>query len=262
MNSFFFFLALTGTFSADTPAMTEGDRWGSSVTDNIVEVGMVVPINSYTRNDSDEVLPPDLSAPTFVPPRYTISDFCAGIPVPGTVPVGWGIGNLGELESRREEICAADMNQSLTLEAISTAFQDQASTIIDAGEFHIQPETTSILINKDTYFSSTAVEHTTMLTVAEQEIPIKITPQSYHWQFGDGEEQITSTGGRGWPDGQIRHPYHQQGTYRPTVVVAWSAVVRLPSGTWIQVPGTGYTQSTGREFTVREARAVLTYRTR
>ncbi|USR80061.1 PKD domain-containing protein [Arcanobacterium pinnipediorum] len=182
--------------------------------------------------------------------------------MPEGIPIGFGLGNLAELERQRDQICAEDPDNSPSLAEISEAFKDQASAVINGGQLQNQPANVALLLNKETYFSSTAASHSAALNVAGHSISIKLTPTSYHWDFGDGEEQKTASAGGIWPDGQVRHAYQRSGTYQPAVTVTWSAIAQLPSGSWVPVPGIGYTRVLGQELVVNEARAVLTYNSR
>ncbi|WP_216387799.1 hypothetical protein [Arcanobacterium phocae] len=241
----------------------ESDNWNASVSKNIVTVGVTVPIEN-PRYDLGKNLSVDESKSflTFPDPTYTMADFCANKPIPSTMHIGQGLGNVIELEKHRKALCDTEKSSDLDIADIAQAVHDQASTIIDHGDLEIQPSGSEVLVNKDVYFLSTAHERHSSVTVGGHQIDIHLVPQMYKWNFGDGKLMDTLSPGGMWPDGDVQHSYKYGGYVQPDVTVVWKVEAQLPSGAWIKVPGDAETKAFGKELTVVEAHSALTYRSR
>ncbi|WP_216381584.1 hypothetical protein [Arcanobacterium phocae] len=244
-------------------AVGESDNWNASVSQDIVTVGVAVPIEN-PQYDPGTTLSEDnnKSFLTFPDPTYTMADFCANKPIPSTMHIGRGLGNVIELEKHRKALCDSEMSSDLDVADIAQAVHDQASTIIDRGDLEIQPSGSEVLVNKDVYYLSTAHEHRSSVTVAGHQIGIHLVPQMYKWNFGDGNLMDTLSLGGMWPNGDVQHSYKYGGHVQPDVTVVWKVEAQLPSGAWIKVPGDAETKAFGKELTVVEAHSALTYRSR
>lgn len=214
------------------------------------------------HNSHGENLNPTTSVLAQSPSLYTLADFCAGKQFPSSLKAGWGIGNVRELEARREELCAQREENGVSLDDIMQAVHDQASQIIDSGKVIVQPSAGTILVNKDVFYFSTASEHVSAVKVAGENIPLRLTPVSFRWDFGDGNELSTQSPGGKWPDGDVVHAYQKSGRYTPRLDIFWKVDVRLPKAPWLQLPNLGHTQAIGEELDLVEAKTVLTYRSR
>ncbi|SDU81554.1 hypothetical protein SAMN04489737_1549 [Arcanobacterium phocae] len=240
-----------------------GDIWSSSADGNAVTIHatreFVLP--SVVQGVT-EGMPRNGSTLTFPDPTYTMADFCANKPIPSTMHIGQGLGNVIELEKHRKALCDTEKSSDLDIADIAQAVHDQASTIIDHGDLEIQPSGSEVLVNKDVYFLSTAHEHHSSVTVGGHQIDVHLIPQMYKWNFGDGKLMDTLSPGGMWPDGDVQHSYKYGGYVQPDVTVVWKVEAQLPSGAWIKVPGDAETKAIGKELTVVEAHSALTYRSR
>lgn len=83
-------------------------------------------------------------------------------------------------------------------------------------------------------------------------------PVQFVWNFGDGEDKVTSDSGRPWNPrqaGSIAHMYEIRGRYEVEVEVVWEARWRLGSGAWQSL---GYfSNSDAIDYPVRQVVALL-----
>ncbi|WP_455952489.1 PKD domain-containing protein [Arcanobacterium haemolyticum] len=247
--------SILSIFTMITPA--QEDQWRSDVVKNKITVIRIGKIEAQA--------PPSLSGNSvdgrvaiITPkPTYTMADFCAGKKFPSTIKTGWGLGDVAQLERHREELCKEGKPVGPSTEDIMAAIREHASRIIQAGVVHVQP-TSDVLVNKPTYFFSTAEAHQVDVIVGQIPVKLKLLPQYYHWDFGDGTKLTTQTAGGQWPNGDVTHEYRRSGTFQPSVLTTWSISMKLPQGMWIPVPGEGNTSAQASPIRVSEARAVLT----
>ncbi|UJP40099.1 PKD domain-containing protein [Cellulomonas palmilytica] len=95
----------------------------------------------------------------------------------------------------------------------------------------------------------------------EYGVDVVVTPESYTWDFGDGETVVTADPGRPYPAFVVTHTYLDLGRRTISLTTAWSGRYRLdmdPSGRWRDVEGTTHTVDQGEEFEVIELRGHLT----
>jgi len=91
-------------------------------------------------------------------------------------------------------------------------------------------------------------------------VDVRVKPESYTWEFGDGEKLTTRRPGRPYPAFDVTHMYAQPGRGQITLTTTWSATYRLdddPAHKWRDVHGTVQTTDTGIEFEIIEWRTRL-----
>ncbi|MFN2488844.1 MAG: PKD domain-containing protein [Actinomycetota bacterium] len=83
-------------------------------------------------------------------------------------------------------------------------------------------------------------------------------PVQYVWDFGDGDERVTSDPGRPWASGRvgsISHLYETRGSYDLSVEQIWEARWRIAGGAW-RTLGL-FSNSDARAYGVRQVVPVL-----
>lgn len=137
--------------------------------------------------------------------------------------------------------------------------RDNAQMIIDSGVLTFEPVSGEVVINKDTYFASSATAYTAQVTVLNTPLELRFVPTAYAWDLGDGTRFTTATPGGPYPRGDVRGQYTSPGTYTPSLRISWDASIRIVGGGgWYNVPGDAYTVTVGQPLTSVEAEAVLT----
>jgi len=80
---------------------------------------------------------------------------------------------------------------------------------------------------------------------------------TWHWAYGDGAVQDTSSPGSGYPDLSVSHTYTQPGSAMVTVTTTWAGQYWVDGSGPFAVAGPALTQSATVAVAVREALAVL-----
>ncbi len=124
-----------------------------------------------------------------------------------------------------------------------------------------QPATGPILIRKPTIvFAEPEDQEFRTVLFGEYGIDVVVTPESYAWDFGDGETTVTADPGRPYPAFDVTHTYLDLGLRTITLTTTWSGRYRLdadPSRRWRDVEGNAHTVDEGVEFEVIELRGRL-----
>ena len=147
----------------------------------------------------------------------------------------------------------------MTMADLGIYIRDNAQVIIASGVLTFEPASGEVVINKDTYFASSATAYTANVTVLNTPLELRFVPTQYVWDLGDGTQFITTTAGGSYPDGDARGQYTSPGTFTPSVRISWNVSIRMSGGgQWYNVPGDAYTVTVGQPLTAVEAEAVLT----
>ena len=147
----------------------------------------------------------------------------------------------------------------MTMADLGIYIRDNAQVIIASGVLTFEPASGEVVINKDTYFASSATAYTANVTVLNTPLELRFVPTQYVWDLGDGTQFITTTAGGSYPDGDARGQYTSPGTFTPSVRISWNVSIRMSGGgQWYNVPGDAYTVTVGPPLTAVEAEAVLT----
>ncbi|MBA2272924.1 MAG: PKD domain-containing protein [Actinobacteria bacterium] len=83
-------------------------------------------------------------------------------------------------------------------------------------------------------------------------------PTEYVWDFGDGQEEVTTEPGRPWTrtsEGSISHLYETKGSYDLSVEIIWRARWQADDGPWQQLGM--FSNSAGESYPVKEVVSVL-----
>ena len=91
------------------------------------------------------------------------------------------------------------------------------------------------------------------LTVTAQAVP-----SQFVWNFGDGDELVTTSPGAPWnrsTSGRVKHMYETKGIYDISVEVIWEASYSVNGGAWTSIGS--FSPSDSRRYAVQEMVAVL-----
>ncbi|KRF17867.1 hypothetical protein ASG90_05920 [Nocardioides sp. Soil797] len=145
----------------------------------------------------------------------------------------------------------------------AAALQAFRATAIPKSKVVIQPPGGKTLINFDTLYRTKADGFTRSFQLLGQRVSLRISPASYTWVSGDGEQFTTTDPGVAYdPDlpmsAYVSHNYeHPAEALHPRVDVTWTATYRVGSGRWLPVQGAVTTTGTEADLKVVEARTVL-----
>lgn len=155
--------------------------------------------------------------------------------------------------------CLTDQ-QAGQLGAITPGMVLRAFRAVDwpAPELTIQPPDGETLVNFDTNFFTTLTQpQTRTVTLIGIQVTIEATPTTYHWHFGDGADETTSSPGSAYPDLDVVHVYARTGEVGPSVDVTYAGRYRIGGGGWADIPGTLTVPGPAVSLTVLEAKPQL-----
>lgn len=90
-----------------------------------------------------------------------------------------------------------------------------------------------------------------------RQVDVEAFPETYSWDFGDGETETTHHPGRPYPKMGVTHTYETLYKGHITLTVTWAGRYRVGDEAWEPIAGTATTSATSREFEVVERRAFL-----
>lgn len=90
-------------------------------------------------------------------------------------------------------------------------------------------------------------------------VDIEATPAEFHWNYGDGTTETTTTAGRAYPATDITHTWtNAHRTFHPSVDVTYSIRYRVDGGTWQTLGDSITIQGPQGNVRIREATGILT----
>ncbi len=151
---------------------------------------------------------------------------------PDTVPRSWQV--IGQT-------CLTEQDAG-ELGALTPGMVLRAFRALDwpAPELSVQPPDGETLVNFDTNFFTTLTDpEVRTVTLVGIQVEIEATPGDYHWHFGDGTDETTSSPGSAYPDLEVTHSYARKGEVSASVDVTYTGRYRIGgSGAWADIPGT------------------------
>lgn len=138
-------------------------------------------------------------------------------------------------------------------EPVTLTREDVQSLLVDAGGLEIQPDRSWVLVHVETIAFTGAREQILTTTVLDAPVEVRVTPQAFTWDFGDGSEPLVTTDpGAPWPEHTVAHSYTAaQDSTAVTVRTEWDAVFRIPGvSPWLPVAGTVVTTESSEPFEV------------
>lgn len=113
------------------------------------------------------------------------------------------------------------------------------------------------LVNLPTVLSTPVQPFETEFTLLGQQVDVVATATSFEWHHGDRTTQRTSKPGKPYPSMQITHTYVRRGEADLSVVVSWTARVRVNGGTWRTIADPVVTEGPATSLRIAEAEPVL-----
>jgi hypothetical protein len=114
------------------------------------------------------------------------------------------------------------------------------------------------LVNFDTIFYTTPHTVTRNVILLGQPVLVEATPQSFTWNYGDGDSSTTEDPGAPYPAKDVTHQYLLAHiTVRPSVDVSYAGRFRVGNGPWQVIPGTVTIAGPTTPLRVSEATPVL-----
>ena len=118
------------------------------------------------------------------------------------------------------------------------------------------PET---FVNYETVVYTQADTFTRTVNLLGFTVDIHATPSQFHWTYGDGTTETTTTAGRPYPATDITHTWTDaHRTYHPSVDVTYQIRYRVDGGDWHTLTDTIRTQGPHTNVRIREATGMLT----
>jgi hypothetical protein len=148
-------------------------------------------------------------------------------------------------------------------------------SLADLASFTPQPPTLMTepggwtIVGADTNLVAGAVTHTVAGELFGLQVWVRFTPQSYHWNFGDGAVSDTGSGGATWAAlGRTEfaatptsHRYGAAGSVTPSVTVEYSAAYQfgaaVDEAAWMPISGTVQASGAATPLVVTSARPLL-----
>jgi hypothetical protein len=107
---------------------------------------------------------------------------------------------------------------------------------VPAANIGVEPPNGRTLVNFDTNFFTDVGEFERQFSLLGQRVTLRLIPDAYQWNFGDGTSLTTRTAGARYPNLEVTHRYAAKGLAKPSVDVTWKAIYRIGAGPWADVP--------------------------
>jgi hypothetical protein len=118
------------------------------------------------------------------------------------------------------------------------------------------PET---FVNYETVVYTRADTFARTVTLLGFTVDIEATPSQFHWSYGDGVSETTTTAGRPYPATDITHTWTDaHRTFHPSVDVTYQIRFRVDGGAWRTLADTITIQGPNGDVRIREATGMLT----
>ena len=99
------------------------------------------------------------------------------------------------------------------------------------------------LVNRPMHMWTDADTIETTIDILDQPVQVRLTPATYHWNYGDGTTQTTTEPGSAVDpnyggDTATSHRYEETGTYTAQVTVSYVGQFRVDDNPWTPIGGT------------------------
>ncbi|CAN5289393.1 hypothetical protein BH20ACT22_BH20ACT22_00260 [soil metagenome] len=144
-------------------------------------------------------------------------------------------------------------------EELALIAADKAMALAPSPVIQVAPEQTG-LTGLDSFFwlADAPGPITATAGVSGLTVTAEARPAEYVWDFGDGQEKVTTEPGRPWTktsEGSISHLYETKGSYDLGVEIIWRARWRADDGPWQELGM--FSNSAGQAYSVKEVVSVL-----
>ncbi len=117
------------------------------------------------------------------------------------------------------------------------------------------PET---FVNYETVVYTNADTFARSVTLLGFTVDIEAAPSQFHWTYGDGTTETTTTAGRPYPATDITHTWTDaHRTFHPRVDVTYQIRFRIDGGSWQTLADTITIQGPNGDVRIREATGML-----
>ncbi len=124
-------------------------------------------------------------------------------------------------------------------------------------QVHVQPDTAT-LVNFETIFYAEPQPFERTVRLLGFDVDVRAVPESFHWLFGDGQQETTNEPGAAYPAKDITHRYvDAHVTVRPHVDVTYRVAYRVAGGAWQALDETLTAQGPATALRIKEATPVL-----
>ncbi|ABL81025.1 hypothetical protein Noca_1511 [Nocardioides sp. JS614] len=163
-------------------------------------------------------------------------------------------GTRSSYESSCPEDAAVAASPAVTPGLVLRAFR---RVPLPASELVVQPPGGRTLVNFETNFYTERGELTRVVRLLGRRVELRIWPEAFTWQYGDGVSERTRGAGSPYPDLEITHRYLRRGRVVVRVDTTYAADFRVGAGGWRHVDGTVTIPGAAEGLRVVTARPVL-----
>ena len=118
----------------------------------------------------------------------------------------------------------------------------------------VQPPGGKTLVNFETNFYTLDEQPISQeVTVANQQVVIRVVPTTYTFIFGDGTSTSSASPGRPHPNLDVTHPYAQTGTVAVSLDTTYTGEYRIGGGAWVAIPETLTVPGAAQNLSIVEA---------
>jgi hypothetical protein len=116
---------------------------------------------------------------------------------------------------------------------------------IPAPTIYAWPKDWAVVGKPAAFWTDTEVSYIDM-TLLTYAVTVKVTPERFHWDFGDDTGKTTSAKGEKPPPGsspQIGHEYQKSGTVSVSMTATFSGEFSVDGGPWLPIDGFAHVAS-------------------
>ena len=116
---------------------------------------------------------------------------------------------------------------------------------IPAPTIYAWPKDWAVVGKPAAFWTDTEVSYIDM-TLLTYAVTVKVTPERFHWDFGDDTGKTTSAKGKKPPPGsspQIGHEYQKSGTVSVSMTATFSGEFSVDGGPWLPIDGFAHVAS-------------------
>lgn len=178
----------------------------------------------------------------------------------------------------RDSYCSNDAEPALPAgstedtEAIQAAIQQQREVIVTPERFQKFPILASGIMSQPNGFSlrngnahmfAVPNPQTFNVEIFDEPVRVRAIPQSYVWNYGDGQSRRTQNPGKPMPDHTFDQPtdtshvYTETGDFQIRLNTAYRGEFSVDGGPWIPIPGTANVPSEPMPMSVWRTKKLL-----
>ncbi|HVX45402.1 MAG TPA: PKD domain-containing protein [Mycobacteriales bacterium] len=165
---------------------------------------------------------------------------------------------IGATLAEADRICAAAGNRQAAPEPTPALVLAQLKRMdLPRGRISFQPAWGGLVNKAEIFYTTVARDRDRTITLLGRSVDVHMHIVSYHWDFGDGADLITTTPGAPYPSHEVEHVYRHDETYRLTLSLTYSATFSIAGGPPQPIDGNITVTGEPIELTIRNAHAEL-----